>query len=72
MGIVSAHDDGVNLYLSLADNGIGGANAGNGSRLVGPNDRVEALAGKTPITGIRQAAHRWPWRSRAGVMLSTI
>jgi signal transduction histidine kinase len=50
--IVSAHDEGANLYLSVTDNGIGGANAGKGSGLVGLNDRVEALGGKMTITSI--------------------
>jgi signal transduction histidine kinase len=50
--IVSAHDEDANLYLSVTDNGIGGANAGKGSGLVGLNDRVEALGGKMTITSI--------------------
>jgi signal transduction histidine kinase len=50
--IVSAHDENANLYLSVTDNGIGGANAGKGSGLVGINDRVEALGGKMAITSI--------------------
>jgi signal transduction histidine kinase len=50
--IVSAHDEGASLYLSVTDNGIGGANAGKGSGLVGLNDRVEALGGKMTITSI--------------------
>ena len=50
--IVSAYGDGANLYLSVTDNGIGGTDAGNGSGLVGLNDRVEALGGKTTITSI--------------------
>lgn len=40
----------TNLYLSVTDNGIGGADAGKGSGLVGLNDRVEALGGKMTIT----------------------
>jgi signal transduction histidine kinase len=36
--------DGV-LYLSIDDNGIGGANLSKGSGLVGLNDRVEAFGG---------------------------
>ena len=47
--IVSAHDEDANLYLSVADNGIGGADVGKGSGLVGLNDRVEALGGKMTI-----------------------
>ena len=47
--IVSAHDEDANLYLSVADNGIGGADVGKGSGLVGLNDRVEALGGNMTI-----------------------
>ena len=50
--IVSERDGDANLYLSVTDNGIGGANAGKGSGLVGLNDRVEALGGKMTITSI--------------------
>ena len=50
--IVSARDEDANLYLSVTDNGIGGAKADNGSGLVGLNDRVEALGGKMTITSI--------------------
>ena len=49
---MSAHDEDANLYLSVTDNGIGGANAGKGSGLVGLNDRAEALGGKMTITSI--------------------
>ena len=48
--IVSAHDEDANLYLSVADNGIGGADVGRGSGLVGLNDRVEALGGMMTIS----------------------
>lgn len=44
------HYEDTNLYLSVTDNGIGGADAGKGSGLVGLNDRVEALGGKMTIT----------------------
>ena len=50
--VVSAHHDGANLHLSVRDNGIGGADPGKGSGLVGLNDRVEALGGKMAITSI--------------------
>ena len=49
---MSAHDDDANLYLSVTDNGIGGANAGKGSGLVGLNDRIEALGGTMTMTSI--------------------
>jgi signal transduction histidine kinase len=41
------------LYLSIRDDGIGGANAGNGSGLLGLVDRVEALGGRIGITSHR-------------------
>jgi signal transduction histidine kinase len=50
--IVSARDEDAYLDLSVSDNGIGGANAGKGSGLVGLNDRVEALGGKMTITSM--------------------
>ncbi|GBE65852.1 hypothetical protein MFM001_23140 [Mycobacterium sp. MFM001] len=43
---VAAHADDQNLYLSIGDDGIGGAEAGNGSGLIGLKDRVEALSGQ--------------------------
>jgi signal transduction histidine kinase len=49
---VSAHYEDAYLYLSVTDNGIGGANVGKGSGLVGLNDRVEALGGTMTITSI--------------------
>lgn len=49
---VSAHDDDTGLHLSVSDNGIGGANAGEGSGLIGLNDRVEALGGTMTIISI--------------------
>ena len=48
--IVSAHDEDATLYLSVADNGIGGADLDKGSGLVGLNDRVEALGGRMMIS----------------------
>jgi signal transduction histidine kinase len=37
------------LLLSVRDDGIGGADAGRGSGLVGLRDRVEALGGSLKI-----------------------
>jgi signal transduction histidine kinase len=37
------------LSLSIRDNGIGGADVGNGSGLLGLRDRVEALGGRMRI-----------------------
>ena len=45
---VKAEDD--NLYLSIRDNGVGGADARNGSGLIGLVDRIEALGGQIGIT----------------------
>jgi signal transduction histidine kinase len=48
--MVSAQIADAYLYLSVTDNGIGGANPGKGSGLVGLNDRVEALGGSMTMT----------------------
>ena len=45
--------EGDNLYLSIRDDGIGGADAGKGSGLIGLVDRVEALGGRIGITSHR-------------------
>ena len=45
---VKAEDD--YLYLSIRDDGIGGADARKGSGLIGLVDRVEALGGRIGIT----------------------
>jgi signal transduction histidine kinase len=41
-------NDGI-LYLSVNDDGIGGADFGKGSGLLGLRDRVEALGGRIRI-----------------------
>jgi PAS domain S-box-containing protein len=46
---VSAHTDGANLLLCVQDNGIGGADVGKGSGLIGLVDRVDALGGQMEI-----------------------
>ena len=46
---VSANTDDAKLFLSLQDNGIGGAHVGEGSGLIGLSDRVEALGGQIKI-----------------------
>ncbi len=45
--------EGDYLYLSICDDGIGGADTGNGSGLIGLVDRVEALGGRIGITSHR-------------------
>jgi len=44
--IVQASTDAEYLHLVIRDNGVGGADAGKGSGLVGLRDRIEALGGK--------------------------
>jgi signal transduction histidine kinase len=46
---VSAHADDKCLYLSIRDNGIGGADSRGGSGLIGLMDRVEALGGRMRV-----------------------
>ena len=45
--------EGNDLYLSIRDDGVGGADAGKGSGLIGLVDRVEALGGRIAITSHR-------------------
>jgi signal transduction histidine kinase len=45
---VKTEDD--NLYLSICDDGVGGADARKGSGLIGLVDRVEALGGQIGVT----------------------
>jgi signal transduction histidine kinase len=47
---VHVEDEGANLHLSIRDDGIGGADAANGSGLSGLIDRVEALGGTMVIS----------------------
>jgi signal transduction histidine kinase len=44
--------DGV-LHLSVRDDGVGGADLGRGSGLVGLKDRVEALGGRISVESAR-------------------
>jgi len=46
---VHAHAEGVNLYLSIQDDGVGGADSRKGSGLIGLIDRVEAFGGHLKI-----------------------
>jgi signal transduction histidine kinase len=46
---VSAEAEGANLLLSIRDDGVGGADSGTGSGLIGLIDRVEALGGQIQI-----------------------
>jgi signal transduction histidine kinase len=43
----SGDDD---LYLSIRDDGVGGADLGKGSGLIGLKDRAEALGGSLTVT----------------------
>jgi PAS domain S-box-containing protein len=47
--IVSARHDEDKLYLSIRDDGVGGADSHRGSGLIGLKDRVEALGGHLQI-----------------------
>jgi len=47
---VSARSDNKNLYLSIRDDGIGGADPAQGSGLIGLKDRVETLGGQIEVT----------------------
>jgi signal transduction histidine kinase len=47
---VSVVTDGPNLRLSVQDDGIGGADPGRGSGLIGLADRVEALGGHLQVS----------------------
>jgi signal transduction histidine kinase len=42
------------VRLSVQDDGVGGADLGNGSGLIGLKDRVEAIGGRLQIRSIRQ------------------
>jgi len=47
--LLAAHDKGI-LTIEVRDDGIGGADAGHGSGILGLTDRVEALGGTISIT----------------------
>jgi signal transduction histidine kinase len=47
---VTVDTDGPNVRLSIRDDGIGGANSGRGSGLIGLRDRAEALGGHLQIS----------------------
>ena len=49
---VSIDADEANLRLSIADDGVGGADSHNGSGLIGLIDRVEALGGQLRISSV--------------------
>ncbi|MGH3644207.1 MAG: GAF domain-containing protein [Mycobacterium sp.] len=48
--LVVADTDGPNVRLSIRDDGIGGADSGRGSGLIGLRDRAEALGGHLQIS----------------------
>jgi signal transduction histidine kinase len=48
--IVRANADEENLHLVVRDDGVGGADSGNGSGLIGLKDRVEALGGQLVLS----------------------
>ena len=46
--------DACGVRLSVQDDGVGGADLGNGSGLIGLKDRVEAIGGRLQISSINQ------------------
>ena len=46
--------DACGVRLSVQDDGVGGADLGNGSGLIGLKDRVEAMGGRLQISSINQ------------------
>ena len=52
MVTVDVQAEGANLRLSIADDGIGGADPHNGSGLIGLVDRVEALGGHLRVSSL--------------------
>ena len=48
VAVAGKSNDGI-LHLSINDDGIGGADVGKGSGLLGLRDRVEALGGRMRI-----------------------
>ena len=51
---LSVAADVCGVRLSVQDDGVGGADLGNGSGLIGLKDRVEALGGRMQISSINQ------------------
>jgi signal transduction histidine kinase len=49
---VCAQTKDATLYLSIRDDGIGGADSRKGSGLIGLKDRVEVLGGDMQITSL--------------------
>ena len=54
------------LHLSVHDDGVGGAEPGNGSGLIGLRGRVEALGGTVEINQLSPGVHKFqccihPW-----------
>ena len=52
-----ADEDGV-LRLSISDDGVGGAEPGHGSGLIGLRDRIEALGGRIEIDSAPRSGTR--------------
>jgi len=49
---VSCEVDGATLCLRIRDDGVGGADLGRGSGLIGLKDRVEAVGGQLDVVSI--------------------
>ena len=56
---LAVKSEGDYLYLSIRDDGIGGADAGKGSGLIGLVDRVEALGVGSTLRVAAATVHRW-------------
>ncbi|MER6205247.1 hypothetical protein [Streptomyces sp. NPDC001642] len=48
---MSARVEGDFLEVTIADDGVGGADLGHGSGLIGLVDRLEAIGGRLRVTG---------------------
>jgi signal transduction histidine kinase len=49
---VSVEAEGANMRLEIRDDGVGGADLGKGSGLIGLRDRVEALGGHMEVESL--------------------
>jgi hypothetical protein len=61
---IELHRDAGRIVVQMVDDGVGGADPGRGSGLRGLADRVEALAGGSACTALRERALGSSSRSR--------
>jgi hypothetical protein len=62
---VSAHSRGARLHVSVRDNGVGGAQLGKGSGLIGLKDRLDTSAAPSDSSVRSEAGRRWTPPSRS-------